>query len=86
MLIGSRTFVPRTAAKVTVKKADGTEVSLENSTKSTPAPSTPVISPPQSSVLRQGNPGTPNQRPMGIRMETEDQHKSWLAEQSKMTG
>ena len=72
---------------MTVKKADGTEVSFENLTKSTPVPSTPVISPPQSSVLiRQGNPGTPNQRPMDIRMETEDQHKSWLAEQSKMTG
>ncbi|KAF8814620.1 hypothetical protein BYT27DRAFT_7326441, partial [Phlegmacium glaucopus] len=80
----SRTFVPRAAAKaVTVKKADGTEVSLENLTKSTPTPSTPAVSSPQSSALRQGSPGTPNQRPASVHIETEDQHKSRLAEQEK---
>ena len=80
---GSRTFVPRAAAKITVKNADGTEVSLEKLTKSTPTPSTSTVSPPQSSVLRQGSPGTPNRRPASIRMETEDQHKSRLAEQEQ---
>ena len=32
----SHTFVPQAAAKHTIKKADGTEVSLENLTESTP--------------------------------------------------
>jgi translation initiation factor 4G len=73
---GSCTFVLQTAAKTTVKKADGTKVSLENLTRSTPAPSTPAVLSPQSSVLRQGSPGTPNRRPMSICMETDDPHKS----------
>ena len=81
--VGSRTSVPRTAAKITIRKADGTEVSLENLTKNTPTPPTPAISSPQSVVLRQGSPGTPNRRPTSIRMETEDQHKSRLAEQEQ---
>jgi hypothetical protein len=49
---GSRAFIPRSAAKVTVKKPDGTEVSLENLTKSTPTPSTPTVSSPQTSTIR----------------------------------
>jgi translation initiation factor 4G len=40
--VGSRIFVPR-AAKLTIKKADGTEVSLENLTKSTPTPPTSAV-------------------------------------------
>ena len=79
--VGSRTFVPRAAAKLTIKKADGTEVSLENLTKTTPTPPTSAVPPPQN--VRQGSPGTPNRRPASIRMETEDQHKSRLAEQEQ---
>ena len=81
--VGSRAFVPRAAAKLTIKKADGTEVSLENLTKNTPTTPTPAVSSPQNVVLRQGSPGTPNRRPTSIRMETEDQHKSRLAEQEQ---
>jgi translation initiation factor 4G len=80
--VGSRAFVPR-AFKLTIKKADGTEVSLENLTKTTPTPPTPAISSPQSVVLGQGSPGTPNRRPGSIPMETEDQRKSRLAEQEQ---
>jgi hypothetical protein len=47
--VDSRTFVPR-AAKITVRKADGTEVSLEDLTKST---LTPAVSSSRSWVLRQ---------------------------------
>ena len=39
---------------------------------------------PQSSVLRQSSPGTPNRRPTSIRMETEDQRKSRLAGQEQV--
>ena len=69
---GSRTFVPRRAAKVTLKNVDGTEISLENLSKSTPL--TP--SSPQSLVLGQNSPGTSNRR---IHM-AEDQHKSKATE------
>jgi translation initiation factor 4G len=81
--VGSRAFVPRAAAKLTIKNADGTEVSLEKLTKSAPVPPTPAVSSPQSVVLRQGSPGTPNRRPTSIRMETEDQHNSRLAEKEQ---
>ena len=74
--VGSRGFVPRTAAKLTIKKADGSEVSLENFTKSTPT----TLASPQSVVFRQGGSGTPNRSLMSMDMETEDQHKSRLAE------
>ena len=74
--IDSCAFVPRSAAKLIFKKADGTEVLLENFTKSALMPPTPAVSSPQSVVLRQGSPGTPNRRP-----KTED--KSWLAEQEQ---
>ena len=73
--VGSRRFIPQTAAKLTIKKADGTEVSLENITKITPT--MPAISSPQSLVFRQGSSGSPNR---SLHMETEDQHKSRLAE------
>ena len=68
-------FIPRTAAKLTIKRADGTEVSLENITKITPT--VPAKSSPQSLVFRQGSSGSPNRN---LHMETEDQHKSRLAE------
>ena len=84
--VGSCVFVPRTAAKITVKNADRLEVSLENLTKSTPTPPMPAVSSPQSSVLRKSSPGTPNQRLTSIHMETEDQHKIWLAEQEQIDG
>jgi MIF4G domain len=50
--VGSHTFVPR-ATKITIRKPDGTEVSLEDLTKSTSTPSAPALLSPQSSVLRQ---------------------------------
>ena len=81
--VSSRTFVPRAASKLTIKKADGTEVSLEGLAKSTPTPPTTAVPSPQNVVLRQGSPGTPNRRPTSIRMETEDQHKNRLAEQEQ---
>jgi translation initiation factor 4G len=81
--VGSRTFVPRAAAKLTIKKADGTEVSLENLTKSTPTPPASAVPSSPNVVLRQGSPGTPNRRPTSIHMETEDQRKSRLAEQEQ---
>ena len=45
-------------------------------------PPMPAVSSPQSSVLRQSSPGTPNRRPTSIRIE--DQHKSRLAEQEQI--
>ena len=81
--VGSRTFVPRAAAKLTIKKADGTEVSLENLTKSTPTPPASAVPSSPNVVLRQGSPGTPNRRPTSKHMETEDQRKSRLAEQEQ---
>ena len=49
--VGSGSFVPR-RAKITVRKPDGTEVSLEDLTKSTLTPSTPAVSSPQNLELR----------------------------------
>ena len=66
--VGSRAFVPRAAAKLTIKKANGTEVSLEILTKNTHMLPKPAVSSPQSVVLRQGSLGTPNRRPTTIRM------------------
>ncbi|KAF9560955.1 hypothetical protein CPC08DRAFT_455778 [Agrocybe pediades] len=77
---GSVTFVPRASAKVTLKKEDGTEVNLENLKSN--APSSITASPaPQGSAYRQGSPGTPNRRPVSIRMETPEQQKQRLAEE-----
>lgn len=79
---GSSTFVPRSTAKVTLKKEDGTEVNIENLKSNVPA--SVIASPsPQGSGYRQGSPGTPNRRPVSIRMETEDQRKSRLAEEEQ---
>ena len=80
--VGSRAFVPQAATKITIRKADGTEVSLGNLTKSTHTSPTPAVSSPQS-MLSQGSRGTTNRRPASICMKTEDRHKSRLAEQKQ---
>jgi translation initiation factor 4G len=82
--VSSRTFAKRAAAtKLTIKKVDGTEVSLENVTKRNPAPPTPAVSSPHSVVLRQGSPRTPYLRPTRVYIDTEDQRESRLAEQEQ---
>ena len=81
--VGSPRFVPQADARLIIKKADGTEVSLENLTRTIPTPSTPAVSSPQSLELEKGSPGTSNRRPTSIHMETENQHKSRLAEQEQ---
>jgi len=81
---GSSAFVPRSSAKVTLKKEDGTEVNIEN-LKSNPAPvvSNTVTPSTQGSAYRQGSPGTPNRRPASIRIESEDQRKLRLAQEEE---
>jgi translation initiation factor 4G len=81
---GSSAFVPRSSAKVTLKKEDGTEVNIEN-LKSNPPPVVSNTGTPssQGSVYRQGSPGTPNRRPASIRIESEDQRKLRLAQEEE---
>ena len=64
-------------------KADGTKVPLEILTKSAFTPPTTAVPSRPKMVLKPDSSGTPNRRPIRIRMETEDQHKSRLAEQEQ---
>ena len=79
----SHTFLLQTAAKVTVKKADETRFHQKIQPRALLHHLHLSYCHPraQGSALRQGSPGTPNQRPMSsIHVETEDQHRSQLAE------
>ena len=80
--VGSRSFVPRAAAKLTIKKADGTEVSLENLTKSAPTPSKPTVLSPQRLELEKGSPGKAEaaDKEEKEKEQAEAEHKSKVAE------
>ncbi|PPQ63016.1 hypothetical protein CVT24_005962 [Panaeolus cyanescens] len=77
-------FVPR-ATKVTLKSEDGTETTIEKlkGNLHTPSSSHAPLPAQGGSVYRQASPGTPNRRPVSIRMETEEQRNARLAAEEK---
>lgn len=82
MNANSSAFVPTTARKVTLKSPDGTEIKLDP--RHTPTQSASNIAlPPQGSPYRQGSPGTPNRRPVSIRLESAEQKQKRIAEEEE---
>jgi len=65
-----------------LKNQDGVELNLENVNVPTPTTNNVVAPAPSTpSVYRQGSPGTPNRRPISVRIESMDQRKQRLAKE-----
>ncbi|KAF9451541.1 hypothetical protein P691DRAFT_773092, partial [Macrolepiota fuliginosa MF-IS2] len=79
--VNSSAFVP-TRPKVTLKKADGTEVNIENLKQPSSSPANNAsTNGPSPSNYRQSSPGTPSRR--GVRLETPEQRDRRLADEER---